>query len=157
MCPHCYYVMFDSTRSVEANCIVFHGEGKAQPSWCGHSPNVGLEHPGSESCLHYSVFLEGVAQWIKCYEMSPWLLVSMLMLLWGFLSLFLFVGELRPPMLQTSSANQTWRAIQPINVDGDYPSCCFSITGKGYQKLARKQGSCVVVLQYIYILTSTSV
>lgn len=47
--------------------------------------------------------------------MSPWLLVSMLMLLWGFL-LFLLCGGSEPPLLQTSSANQIWRAIQPVNV-----------------------------------------
>lgn len=52
----------------------------------------------------------------------------MLMLLWGFL-LFLLCGESEPPRLQTSSANQIWRAIQPVDVwwSRDYPAA-VSIT-----------------------------
>lgn len=93
-------------------------------------PSVGIESLGSGIyALRSSVLLEkNVAQWIKCYETSPWLLVSMLMLLWGFL-LFLLCGESEPPRLQTSSANQIWRAIQPVDVwwSRDYPAA-VSIT-----------------------------
>lgn len=113
--------------------------------------------PRFESCLHYSVFLESVAQWIKCYEMSPWLLVSMLMLLWGFLSLFLFSRKLTHPLLQTSSANQDEQ--YKLSMLMMTISAAISITHKAYQKqyASQRLKLCVVLSNYIYTLTSTSI